>query len=123
LNGLQCTIDLNHINPYSMALWILLSKGALALLVALVSRSSVVPLLFVVVLLLLMLLVVTRGTPFVHDEDNTRSYASFATLVATYSGAAMLTEEDSQHISQVAASCSVLVDCVWQSCVSMLDCG
>jgi Leucine-rich repeat (LRR) protein len=88
------------ISQSTMALWILLSKGALALLVALVSRSSVVPLLFVVVLLLLMLLVVTRGTPFLHDEDNTRSYVSFATLVATYSGAAMLTEEDSQHISK-----------------------
>jgi Leucine-rich repeat (LRR) protein/FtsH-binding integral membrane protein len=87
------------VSQSTLALWLLCSKGMLAILVGLTSHSSVVPILFVVMLLLLMLVLVTRSSPFLHHDDNVRSYLSFSVLIATYAGAALLTDESSDTIT------------------------
>jgi Leucine-rich repeat (LRR) protein len=87
------------VSQSTLALWLLCSKGVLSILVGLTSHSSVVPMLFVVVLLLLMLVLVTRSSPFMHHDDNVRSYFSFSVLIATYAGAALLTDESSENVT------------------------
>jgi uncharacterized membrane protein len=87
------------VSQSTLALWLLCWKGVLAILVGLTSHSSVVPMLFVVMLLLLMLVLVTRSSPFLHHDDNIRTYLSFSVLIATYAGAALLTDESSENVT------------------------
>jgi hypothetical protein len=87
------------VSQSTLALWLLCSKGLLSILVGLTSHSSIVPMLFVVVLLLVMLVLVARSSPFVHHDDNVRNYLSFSVLIATYAGAALLSDESSENVT------------------------
>ena len=85
-------LGMARLSQRTLSLWLLMSRGALAMLVALSSASSPAPILFVVVLLLLILLFVTRMQPFVLQADNKRNFVSLSLLIMTYAGAAVLSQ-------------------------------